>query len=73
MMISTPDPDEERVDPVIDAGHHELSKHCAPMRVYRTIGDPVLLSQCGRSVDDKFLQGIMIIEEEANRGDDHDR
>ena len=97
----TPDPDQECVDALVDAAHHELREHGAPDRgrrrerrkergegdhgltlpigtqtgalvqsvnvpplnplspvcVYRSIGDPVLLGQCGWSVDDELLNG----------------
>ncbi len=50
-----PDPDQEAMNAMVLAIDQQLSKDCRPLGVDCRVGDPVLLSHCGRCVDDELI------------------
>ena len=50
-----PDADQEAVNAMILAINQQLSKDCRPLGMDCRVGDPVLLSHCGRCVDDELI------------------
>lgn len=50
-----PDPDQEAMNAMIFAINQQLSKDCRPLGMDCRVGDPVLLSDCGRCVDDELI------------------
>ncbi len=50
-----PDADQEAMNAMILAVNQQLSKDCGPLGVDCRVGDPILLSHCGRCVDDELI------------------
>ena len=50
-----PNPDQEAVNAMVLAIDQQLSKDRRPLGMDCRIGDPVLLSHCGRCVDDELI------------------